>query len=193
MAESSRGDGIPLGFALGAAARKLAKFYARALADGPVTPSQLALLRQLWIEDAQQLRLLGARAQLDATSTTWLVDQLEQAGYIERRRTDPDRRIVRVWLTRAGRLLEKTLVPEIDRWEAAILETLAEQHTDAEIATFQRVLATIMHTFPEGDDLWAERSARWDRRLDALREFLEAESKGAADDRDGIADNRTDR
>jgi DNA-binding MarR family transcriptional regulator len=192
MAESPRGDGIPLGFALGAAARKLAKFYARALADGPVTPSQLALLRQLWIEDGQQLRLLGARAQLDATSTTWLVDQLEQSGYAERRRTDPDRRIVRVWLTEAGRLLEKTLVPEIDRWETALLETLAEQHTDAEIATFQRVLATIMHTFPEGDDLWAERSARWDRRLDALKEFLEAESKGATDDRDGIADNRTD-
>jgi MarR family transcriptional regulator, organic hydroperoxide resistance regulator len=190
MADAHGGDGTPLGFALGAAARKLAKFYARALADGPVTPSQLALLRQLWIEDGQQLRLLGVRAQLDATSTTWLVDQLEKAGYVERRRTDPDRRIVRVWLTGAGHLLEQTLAPEIDRWEAAIAETLAEQHTEAEIATFQAVLATILHTFPEGDDLWAERAARWDKRLDALKSFLESDaaSEGARDGNDRTSD-----
>src|SRR5260221_1493806 len=31
----------PLGFALGAAARKLAKFYVQALAGHPLTPSQL--------------------------------------------------------------------------------------------------------------------------------------------------------
>lgn len=69
--EGSRED--PLGFALGAAARKLAKFYVQALADHPLTPSQLFLLRQLWLEDGLPLRDLGLRAQLDATSTTWLV------------------------------------------------------------------------------------------------------------------------
>ena len=59
--------------------------------------SQLFLLRQLWLEDGLPLRDLGLRAQLDATSTTWLVDQLEQASLVERKRNDTDRRIVRVW------------------------------------------------------------------------------------------------
>ncbi len=63
--EGSREE--PLGFALGAAARKLAKFYVQALADYPLTPSQLFLLRQLWFEDGLPLRDLGVRAQLDAT------------------------------------------------------------------------------------------------------------------------------
>lgn len=166
----------PLGFALGAATRKLAKFYARALADGPVTSSQLALLRQLWAEDGQQLRLLGQRAQLDATSTTWLVDQMEGRDLLERRRTDADRRIVRVWLTNAGRRLHTTLEPEIARWEAAIGETLAEHHTPAEIATFRAVLFTLIATFPDGGDLWAARDALWDKRLDALKVLLEAEN-----------------
>src|SRR5215470_16185553 len=93
----------PLGFALGAASRKLAKFYVQALAGYPLTPSQLYLLRQLWIEDGLPLRDLGVRAQLDATSTTWLVDQLEQAGLVQRKRNDTDRRIVRLFLTEAGR------------------------------------------------------------------------------------------
>ncbi|MGI8855591.1 MAG: MarR family winged helix-turn-helix transcriptional regulator [Thermomicrobiales bacterium] len=177
MADSDNSGGeAPLGFALGAATRKLAKFYAKALADGPVTPSQLALLRQLWAEDGQPLGLLGVRAQLDATSTTWLVDQMEERDLLERRRTDPDRRVVRVWLTDAGRRLHTTLAPEIARWEAAIGETLAERHTPAEIATFRTVLFTLIATFPDGDDLWATRSALWDKRLDALKAFVEAEA-----------------
>src|SRR5258708_19825365 len=93
----------PLGFALGAAARKLAKFYVKALAGHPLTPSQLYLLRQLWFEDGLPLRDLGLRAQLDATSTTCLVDQLEQALLFERNRNDTDRPIVLVYLTQPSR------------------------------------------------------------------------------------------
>ncbi len=182
----------PLGFALGAATRKLAKFYARALADGPVTPSQLALLRQVWIEDGQQLRLLGQRAQLDATSATWLVDQLEAGDILERRRTDTDRRIVRVWLTDAGRRLQRTLEPEIARWEEAIAETLAAHHPAEEIAAFRAVLATIIAAFPEGDDLWAARSTLWDVGLDALKTFVEADTTKGATDNDDATNDRPD-
>ena len=37
-----------VGFALGAASRKLAKFYVKALAGQHFLPSQMFLLRQLW-------------------------------------------------------------------------------------------------------------------------------------------------
>ena len=67
----------PLAFVLSAAARKLAKFYASALRESPVTPSQLFFLRQLWREDGLPLTDLRERAQLDATSATWLADQLK--------------------------------------------------------------------------------------------------------------------
>src|SRR6266568_5272414 len=103
----------PLGFVLGAAARKLAKFYVQALAGQSLTPAQFFLLRQLWLEDGLPLRDLGVRVQLDATSTTWLVDQLEQIGLVQRKRNDPDRRIVRAWLTDAGRQFQTKLVPEL--------------------------------------------------------------------------------
>jgi MarR family transcriptional regulator, organic hydroperoxide resistance regulator len=163
----------PLGFALGAAARKLAKFYAKALAGHPMTPSQLYLLRQLWFEDGLPLRGLGARAQLDATSTTWLVDQLEQAGLVERKRNDTDRRIVRVLLTEAGRRSLAELVPQLSRWEEALRQVLLPHHTPEEIATFRRVLATLNDVLPEGDDLWEQLSTSWDSRLDRLRSLTE--------------------
>ena len=163
----------PLGFALGAAARKLAKFYVQALTDSPLTPSQLFLLRQLWFEDGLPLRDLGVRSQLDATSTTWLVDQLEQAGLVERRRNDTDRRIVRVWLTEAGRRTQAELVPALDRWENALYQGLLPQHPPEEIAAFRRVLATLINILPEGDDLWQRLSTSWESRLDRLRSLTE--------------------
>ena len=169
--EGSREE--PLGFALGAAARKMAKFYTKALAGSFLTPSQLFLLRQLWLEDGLPLRDLGVRAQLDATSTTWLVDQLEQAGLVERKRNDPDRRIVRVWLTEAGRESQAELAPQISRWEDALRQELLPHHTSDEIATFRRVLGTLINTLPEGDDLWEHLSASWESRLDRLRSLTE--------------------
>lgn len=166
-----RSSGEPLGFALGAAARKLAKFYSQALSGYPLTPSQLYLLRQLWIEDGLPLRDLGVRAQLDATSTTWLVDQLEQAHLVERKRNNPDRRIVRIWLTDAGRQFQAELA--LERWEDALRQELLTYHSPEEIATFRRVLATLIDTLPEGDDLWARLSSSWDTWLDRLRALTE--------------------
>jgi DNA-binding MarR family transcriptional regulator len=178
-AERAANNNEPLGFALSAAARKLAKFYTKALADRRLTPSQLFFLRQLWREDGLQLRELAMRAQLDATSATWLTDQLEKEGLIERRRNDPDRRAVRLWLTQTGQVLRAGLEPELVRWERAIEDELTTQHSSAEIATFRTVLATLMHIFPEGDDLWEARSASWDAHLHALRTLVEeSEEKG---------------
>ena len=125
------------------------------------------------------LRDLGVRAQLDATSTTWLVDQLEQASLVERKRNDPDRRIVRVWLTEAGRQSQAELVPALARWENALRQGLLPYHPPDEIATFRRVLATLRNTLPEGDDLWEHLSTSWDTRLDKLRSLTETtEEKG---------------
>jgi MarR family transcriptional regulator, organic hydroperoxide resistance regulator len=171
------GSQQPLGFILGAAARKLAKFYVAALDGEPVTPSQLFFLRQLWLEDGLSLVVVRERAQLDATSATWLADQLEKASLVERRRNDADRRLVRIWLTPAGRDLRDRLEPSIARWETSLRDALAEHHDRQAIAAFEAVLATLIAVLPEGDDLWAEFSTSWDTTLDALRAFIEAQER----------------
>ncbi len=58
-------------------------------------------------------------------------------------------------------------------------DELASHHSSAEIATFRTVLATLINVLPEGDDLWAKRSASWDAHLQTLRTLLESpEEKG---------------
>ena len=90
----------PLGFALGAAARKLAKFYAQALAGYPLTPSQLYLLRQLWFEDGLPLRDLGSRAQLDATMDRRVLEPSPAALNWIRRAVALDDALLKSWLAK---------------------------------------------------------------------------------------------
>ncbi len=158
----------------------MAKFYAAALTDGPVTPSQYFLLRQLWREDGLALGELSLRAQLDATSATWLVDQLEKAGFAERRRTDLDRRVVRVWLTEAGQALRNDLEPAAARWEASLAQALALHGSAQELDASRSLLTTLIAKLPEGADLWAEVSAGWDEQLAALRDLVEEREAAAA-------------
>lgn len=142
--------------------------------DYRLTPSQLFFLRQLWREDGLQLRELGLRAQLDATSATWLTDQLAKARLIERKRNDPDRRAVHLWLTEKGQALRADLEPELGRWEQALEDELARHHSFAEIAAFRAVLTTLITVLPDGNDRWEARSASWDAHLRALRTFAES-------------------
>lgn len=167
----------PLGFSLGAAARRLAKFYTRALAGGPVTPSQLFFLRQVWREDGLSLVALRERAHLDATSATWLADQLEKAGLIERRRNDPDRRVVRIWLTPDGRTLGDDLLPQMQAWERGLQQNLLQHHDAEQVTAFEAVLATLIDVLPDGDDLWAALSDTWETRLQSLREMIEQDER----------------
>lgn len=182
----------PLGFALAAAARKLSKFYTAALSGSPVTASQLFFLRQLWHEDGLSLAVLRERAQLDATSATWLADQLEKARLIERRRDSPDRRVVRIVLTTAGRALQDELEPRLATWEGSLASALERHHTPAEIATFRAVLRTSVETLPDGNDLWSAVEARWDRSLAALQTMLEADERARTEIERGQGGQRGD-
>lgn len=170
------GPEVPLGFILGAGARKLAKYYTAALADRPISPSQLMVLRRLWEDDGPTLRDLAPRAALDPTSLNWIADQLEKQHLVERRRDDRDRRTVRLWLTATGRRLKAELAPDLRRWDEAIIVELGRIHSPSDIAAFRAVLETLVGTLPEGDDLWATAIADWDTRLDVLRRVLEGDA-----------------
>ncbi len=56
---------------------------------------------------------IGARMVTPVPDVTRLVDRLESAGFAERQRTDPDRRVVRVVVTVAGRRVAKALEPAL--------------------------------------------------------------------------------
>ena len=84
---------------------------------------------------------LAARLGIDRASTSQLVDQLEEKGWVERRVNDEDRRARLLRLSRSGTALRERLHPIGRAAEKEILSTLTAQERDTLIALLTRVVA----------------------------------------------------
>lgn len=71
---------------------------------------QALILFSLLESEGSTLTEIGARAQIENSSLTTMVDKLEKEELVERRLDPQDRRIVRLFLTDKGRLLGKKVL-----------------------------------------------------------------------------------
>jgi MarR family transcriptional regulator, organic hydroperoxide resistance regulator len=109
MAASTEQRGLRLDdqlcFALYAATNAVVRAYRPLLGELGLTYPQYLVMLALWQDGVTAVHDLAARLQLTSSAITPLVDRLEAAGFVTRARAS-DRRVVRVALTEAGRLLE---------------------------------------------------------------------------------------
>lgn len=99
-----------------------------------LTPGHLKVLGFL---DEREPRPMGAIAEgldVDASQVTWLVDRLEEPGFVERRPLPSDRRVKTVALTPKGVAFRAELLqhlyeppPELAALDASTLEALLAQ------------------------------------------------------------------
>jgi DNA-binding MarR family transcriptional regulator len=104
------------------------------LREHGLTPGHM---KTLTILDPEQPRPMGVMADMlhcDASQVTWLVDRLEERGFVERRPMPADRRVKTIALTPAGvefrsRLMEHMFEPppELMEVDAVTLEALREE------------------------------------------------------------------
>ena len=104
-----------ISFLAGKAAQRIARRARERLARHGLTPVQYACLKVLWERDGQSGAELGQRLVLDSATITGVADRLEAAGLVERRGDEADRRVHRLFLTRAGAVLKKPADREMDR------------------------------------------------------------------------------
>lgn len=94
-------------FAVYAAEHAFTRFYKPRLdALGLTYPQYLACL-VLWEGDGLTVKALGERLFLDSGTVTPLLKRLEARGFVRRQRDDKDERLVRIFLTDAGRALRE--------------------------------------------------------------------------------------
>lgn len=165
--------GALLGFQVAQVARKLQKTYEASFAPFGLTPSQALVLDQLWQEDGLPLKEVGARAHLDPTSVNWLVGQLEKSGLAERQKDASDRRVVRLWLTEAGRGLQSAVYAEVERQEQALAGVLGGYLSSGELGALRSGMQVLVDELPEGEDLLAAVIEEWQRRMERLRTLVE--------------------
>ncbi|MGW6915185.1 MarR family winged helix-turn-helix transcriptional regulator [Kitasatospora sp. NPDC054939] len=116
----------------------------RATAERLLRPSGLhagqeLLMMMLWDEGPLPQSALIERLGLDASTVTRMVQRLEQAGFVRRRRSESDRRAAVVEATTAARALQDSIAGAWLQLEELTLAGLDEE----ERATLHRLLGRV--------------------------------------------------
>ncbi len=94
-------------FPLYAAARNVTGLYTPWLKQLGLTYTQYIVFLVLWEKDGISVSEIGAKLMLDNGTLSPLLKKLEQAGFIERRRSRADDRVVEITLTEKGKALQE--------------------------------------------------------------------------------------
>ena len=94
-------------FPLYAAARNVVNLYTPLLKPLGLTYTQYIVFLVLWEQDGITVGTLGEKLMLDNGTLSLLLKKMQQAGYIERRRSREDERVVEITLTEKGRQLQQ--------------------------------------------------------------------------------------
>lgn len=100
-----------LGYLVNAAARLFARSLHHRISRHGVPIGQWPFLMFLWEEEGLTQKALSGRIPIDEATTVRTLDRMERDGWVRRVRNPRDRRETLVFLTEAGRALEKVLVP----------------------------------------------------------------------------------
>jgi DNA-binding MarR family transcriptional regulator len=81
----------------------VAREFAEQLAPLGVEPRHVGMLTRLAANEGKAQQVIGEMIGLNPTQMVFLVDELEDRGFVERRRNPADRRSYALYLTPAGR------------------------------------------------------------------------------------------
>ena len=125
-------------FALAVASRSVIGVYRPLLAPLRLTHPQYLVMLALWERAPRSVKDLGAALRLDPATLSPLLKRLETLGYVTRRRSAADERMLTVELTAAGRALRA----EAERIPPAVVERLGMEVS--ELADLHRVLTRVI-------------------------------------------------
>ena len=138
-----------LGWALGVVLRGYAKGAQSVIADVPGGPRGFQVLTSAVDGTACTQLALANKLGIDRTVMTYLLDDLEQAGVIERQPDPADRRARRIVATEAGRAVLCELQGKLRHVEDRVLGALPED----ERAVFRALLRRVATRIDEHDPL----------------------------------------
>ncbi len=100
-AGSTGGDGVA--FLLSQLGHRSASVFAELVASIDLTPPHAGILRAIAAEPGRSQQALSGQLGLLPSRVVAYVDELEDRGYVERRRNPDDRRLHALYLTASGR------------------------------------------------------------------------------------------
>lgn len=128
----------------------------RALKPLGITRSQWWVLAFLSRRDGMTQTALAADLDLTKVAIGGLTARLESAGFVERRSEERDARTRRIYLTRTGQKLVKTIREGVDAVESDILETLTNEELDVASQALLKIKARLIELIGSEEDSLSE-------------------------------------
>lgn len=104
-----------------------------------VNPTEFTVLEVLYSLGKQPIQIIGNKVLLASSSITYVIDQLEKKGMVERIQSEEDRRVTLVSLTEKGEDLMEDVFPQ----HSDIIDQLFKDLSDKELSEFGESLKTV--------------------------------------------------
>lgn len=121
---------MSVGFLLGASYRRLAALLMHRLKEYDITPEQWSVLYHVVNEEGMIQKDIAAQTFKDKPTTTRILHQLENKGYIIRQEDGIDRRSLRIYGTDQGRKLITETIPIEESISDEVRSSIGEQNHD---------------------------------------------------------------
>jgi DNA-binding MarR family transcriptional regulator len=112
----------------------------RVLAADRLSWTSFVALWVLWVWGEMESRDLAAAVGISRPTSTGVVTTLERRGYVRRRKSSEDGRMVRVSLTDRGRAKIEELFPRFNAEEAAVTAHLSAEQQESMAAMLRSML-----------------------------------------------------
>ena len=113
--------------------------FRKIFSDFGLTEQQWRVLRVLWERQDVMLNELSGITLIPAPSLVGVVDRLQGMGFVERRRSDADRRRVYVLATQKGSELEAKVMPRVASAYAALKQSVDAETWDQVLKGLQQI------------------------------------------------------
>jgi DNA-binding MarR family transcriptional regulator len=112
---------------------------------------QNLLLAALWERDGRAPGEIAAALRVTTPTVVKMADRMTKAGLLARRRDDRDNRLVRLWLTDAGRALQKPIEAERRRMEEKVTAGLTERERESLLSALGKIHRTASELLGRAD------------------------------------------
>lgn len=111
----------------------------RDLLQFDLNQTEFSVLEFLYHHGEQPVQMIGKKILIASSSITYVIDKLEQKGYVYRKACPRDRRVTYVLLTLEGQVLMEEIFPKHEQKINEIFEVLEAQQLDNMILSLKKV------------------------------------------------------
>ncbi|WP_066289761.1 MarR family winged helix-turn-helix transcriptional regulator [Bacillus sp. FJAT-29937] len=139
MSNEQSAKSLKLFIVLSRAYRSISENANKLIQTYGLNPTEFAVLELLYHKGDQPLQQIGGKILLASGSITYVVDKLEQKGYIRRAACAKDRRVTYGQITEQGKAFIEGIFPDHEKHIHALMSELSEEEKDTAISLLKRL------------------------------------------------------